>query len=97
MKIKRMSGERGFLRLIIIIIVALLVISYFGINIRQVVESPTTKDNFAYTATTTVSVWNNYLKTPVTYVWDKIFVELIWKPAIANLGNQVMGTSTPVR
>ena len=84
-KINHPAGERGFIKLIIIIVIALLIISYFGINLRKVVTAPTTQDNFSYVATTTVSVWNKYLKSPASYLWHKIFVELIWNPAIDNL------------
>lgn len=95
MKLKNAAGERGvpaakrgFIKLILLIIVALLVISYFGINLRQLVSSPTTQDNVSYVASTTVAVWNDYLKGPVTYLWNKIFLDLIWLPAVANLKNQ---------
>lgn len=79
------AGKRGLIKMIVIIVVALLIISYFGINIRALVSAPTTQDNFSYVATTSVSIWNNYLKAPTTYVWNKIFVELIWNPAIDGL------------
>ena len=36
------------LRLIILIIIALLVLSFFGISIRGIIESPTGQENFAY-------------------------------------------------
>lgn len=79
--------EDGFIRALVIIIIAILIISYFGINLRALVTSPTTKDNFSYVATSTVSVWNNYLKVPATYVWNEVFLNLLWKPALDNLKN----------
>lgn len=83
--IKKHSNERGFIRTIIIIVIALLILSYFGLNIRDIVNSPAGKDNFTYTQEVMIKVWNNYLKKPVTYLWNDIFLDLIWEPAIENL------------
>ncbi len=85
MKIKRTAGDSGLIRIILLIVIAILVISYFGINIRQLVSSPTTQDNVSYVASTTVTVWDKYLKVPAGYLWNEIFLELIWKPAINGL------------
>ncbi len=81
MKKQAPIGERGFIKMVLVIVIALLVVSYFGINIRALVDSPTTKENFSYVASTTVSVWNNYLKAPATFIWDKVIIDMIWKPA----------------
>ena len=87
MKINKATGQRGLIKIILMVVIALLVISYFGINLRALVNSPTTQDNVSYVSSTTVNIWNNYLKVPVTYIWNEIFVALIWNPAINNLKN----------
>lgn len=86
MKINYAAGQRGLIKMILIIVIALLVISYFGINLRALVNSPTTQDNVTYVASSTVNIWNGYLKVPVTAAWD-LFVQYIWTPAIENLKN----------
>ena len=83
--VKKSATSRGFIRTILLIIVALLVISYFGLNIRAIVNSPAGKDNFTYTQEIMINIWNNYLKGPSTYLWNDIFLDLIWVPAIENL------------
>ena len=89
MKNNRMAGkgehQKGFIKTIVIIVVALLIVSYFGLNLRQLADAPTTKDNFSYVATTTVTFWNKYLEKPATYVWNQIFLDLIWNPSIDHL------------
>ena len=85
MKNNLTAGKRGFVRTIIIIVIALLVLSYFGLNIRTIVNSPAGHDNFTYTQEVIYNVWNNYLKRPVTYLWNDIFLDLIWNPAVENL------------
>ena len=79
------THNRGFIKWIIIIIVALLILSYYGFSLRTLVDSPVTQDNFHYVATSTVTVWDKYLKNPATYLWNDVFVSLIWTPAIDNL------------
>ncbi len=99
MKNNRMAGEQGgFIKWIVIIVVALLILSYFGFSLRELIDRPTTQDNFSYVATTTVTVWDKYLKVPAAYAWNNIFLDLIWDPAIARLKNLErvdMPTSTP--
>ncbi len=86
MKISRMAGNKGLIKIILIIVVLILVVSYFGINIRALVSSPTTQDNISYVSSSTVTIWNSYLKVPATYVWN-LFVNLIWNTAIDSLKN----------
>lgn len=89
------AGNKGLIRIIIIIIIALLILGYFNINLRNIVNAPTTQDNISYIATSTVFVWNNYLKAPATYVWG-IFINLIWEPALYNLEQMKNGQPTNI-
>lgn len=75
----------GLVRTVIVIVIALLVLSYYGFNLRNLAESPTTQDNFGYVTTFVLHVWNDYLKRPATYLWNDVFLDLIWNPAIENL------------
>ena len=70
---------------IIILVIILLVLSYFGFSLRTLVDQPVTQDNFTYVATSTVTVWDTYLKQPASYLWNDVFINLIWDPAIYNL------------
>ena len=87
---------------IIILVIVLLVLSYFGFSLRTLIDQPVTQDNFTYVATSTVSVWDQYLKQPAGYLWNNVFVSLIWDPAIYNLEQMKAGqptniaTATPV-
>ena len=94
------SNQKGFIKIIILIVAALLILSYFGISLRAVISSPVTQDNISYTTTGIVGFWNAYLKAPATYVWNQIFLNLIWDPAIdsiRNIGHDKLrpATSTP--
>ena len=71
--------------MIILVIIALLILSYFGFNLRNLVNAPTTQDNFSYTSSFVVGIWNDYLKAPLSYIWNQVFIPLIWNPFIDNL------------
>jgi hypothetical protein len=93
---KHIPTDRGFIMWIIIIVVALLVLSYYGFSLRSLVNSPTTQDNFSYVDNSTVSFWNKYLEQPASYLWNDVFIDLIWNPAIDNLTKMKNGESTNV-
>lgn len=79
-----MKTQKGFIKWILIIIIALIVLGYFGIDVREVIESPATQNNLNYAERIVSNVWHNYLKEPATYLWG-IFVKYIWGTAVNNL------------
>src|SRR5258706_14284833 len=92
--------NRGLVKAIILIVIALLIISYFGINLRSLAGAPTTQSNFGYAKEVVLNVWNSFLKRPVLLAWN-IFATYIWNPAINNLQhpqytNNVAGSTTPM-
>ena len=93
------EGQKGFIKIIVIVVIALLVLSYFGFSLRNLVSQPTTQDNFSYATTVTVNFWNNYLAKPAAYVWHVIFLNLIWNPAMSQLQHldkvDMTATTTP--
>lgn len=82
---KKISGQKGIVRTIIMIVIALLILSYFGFNLRSIANSPTSKSNFGYVKEVIVNIWTKYLKGPVVYLWKEIFLDLIWNPALNNI------------
>ena len=92
-----MKTNRGFIKWIIILVVILLIMSYYGISLRALVNNPTTQDNISYVATSSVSIWDQYLKQPATYLYNQVFISLIWNPAIDNLTKMKNGEPTNVQ
>lgn len=52
------NPQAGLVKLIVILIVLILVFSYFGINIQQIAESETGKANFGYAWSLVQKVWS---------------------------------------
>jgi len=71
--------KKGLIKTIIVIIIALIILGYFGFNIGDIINGSTVQSNL-HTAWDFVSkIWNNYLSVPFVFVWDKIFVGILWK------------------
>ncbi len=85
--IKKIQSSRGIIRTIILVVIALLILSYFGFNLRSIANSDTSKSNFGYVKEVVLNIWNKYLKRPIQYLWYDIFLDLIWEPAIRSLNN----------
>jgi hypothetical protein len=79
------TNRGGLVLWVLIIVVALLALSYYGFSLRNLVNAPVTQDNFGYVATTTVTFWDKYLNEPASYLWNDVFINLIWDPGIKNL------------
>jgi Flp pilus assembly pilin Flp len=62
--------KKGLIGTIIVIIIALVVLGYFGFNIKDIFNSPTVQANLNSAWNFVVMVWNNYLSGPVLYVWN---------------------------
>ena len=79
---------------IIIGAIALLVVSYYGIDVQKVVESPTSQKNVSYVRGGVEFVWKDYLSKPVDYLWNDVFVDLIWKAFTENMKRIGSGKAT---
>ena len=82
--------------MILLILVVLLLLAYFGFNLRSIVNSPTFQDNWSFIENGAVNFWNNYLKKPADYIWNTIFVPLIWRPAVSNLEQMKAGQANSI-
>lgn len=66
-------------------VIILLALSYFNINIKSIVESPTSQENINYVKGETKSFWTAYLAEPASYLWNDIWINIFWKSFIYNM------------
>ncbi len=85
--IKIKKGNRGIsiIGILLLCVVIILVLSYFQISIKSVVESPTAQENIGYVRGGTVNIWDKYLRVPATYLWNDVFINIFWKSFINNM------------
>ncbi len=67
---------------IIISLIGLILLGALGFDVRKAVESPVTQSNLEYAKNVVVYVWNKYLQKPATFLWNEVFIKLIWNPGI---------------
>ena len=73
------------LKLIIFIIIIIAVLSYFNFDVKKFFESDLVRNNFGYVWNFVKYVWENYLARPARYLWNDVFINLIWDSFIENL------------
>ncbi len=78
--------NKGLIKTIILIVIALIVLGYFGFDVADIVNSPTVQANLTNTWNFVLKIWNNYLATPVMYVWNTFVVGVLWKLIQAGSG-----------
>jgi len=76
--------------------ILILVLSYFNISIKGVVESPTGQENLNYVQGTSVSLWDKYLAGPASYLWNDIWINLFWNSFVSNMERIRDGQPTDV-
>ena len=89
-----MNKEAGLVKLVVVIVIGILIISYMGISVRDVVESPAGQSNFGYIKEISVAAWDRYFEEPLTYFYREIWIELMWEPFIEALRDIKAGRPT---
>ncbi len=65
------NQKSGFIKAIILIIIAIAILSYFGINMKAIWDF-------------ILDIWHKLLETPFKIVWD-FWVGNIWTPFIESI------------
>jgi len=91
-----LNKNQGFLKLILIIIIAIIILSYFGFDLRSIIEAERTQTNLDYVWGIVTNVWDTYLVEPVSYLWNDVFIDLIWESFIDNLERIKAGQPTTI-
>jgi len=88
--------NRGLIKLILLVVIALLLLSYFGISVRQVATSDTSKENFSYVwevlkqmGTYAVDFYHQYLAKSVMWAWDNLIKTYIIQPLLGGLDKAI--------
>ena len=81
----KQSGRMSLFGFIVLGIVLILLLSYFKVTVRGIIESPEGQDNVNYVQSIGQNIWQNYLQDPATYLWNDVWVPLIWHPVLSLL------------
>lgn len=62
----------GFVKMVLLIVIALVVLGFFGYNLKDIANSPTVHNNLVYVWGLVVKLWNNFLAEPAQWILGKI-------------------------
>jgi hypothetical protein len=80
------NKKGGLVKIIILIIIAIAVLSWYGVDIKEFFTSPQVQKNFGYVWNFIKELWSNYLTDPAHKVWG-IWLTYIWGPFINIIKN----------
>ncbi len=86
-----MPKNRGLLKMIILIIIGLVALGYFGFDLAEIIKKPGVQNNLTYVWDFIVKIYNSYLKTAFVFIWNEIFVDIFWemilRPILGKIKN----------
>ncbi len=76
---KPFQTNRGLVRTIVVILVALLLLSYFGFNLRSIVGSEMFQENWTFVKELCLNIWENQMKPGLFFLYEAIFPDVSLK------------------
>lgn len=73
------NKQRGIIKMIILIIITIAILSWYGVDIKNFFTSPLVKKNFSYIWNFISDIWNNYIGVFLHKVWQ-IWLDYVWGP-----------------
>ncbi len=89
---EKKNGTRGFIKLIILIVIGLIILGYFGLNIKDILASPVVKENLAYAWEMAKHIWSTWLAAPAHWVFENI-IKFLWELIINGLAGMKDGSA----
>ncbi len=83
----------GFIQTIIIIVVVLIILGYFGFNMAEIIKKPAVERNLVWAGNVAQVTWDRFLSKPAVYVWDT-FLSAIGRSAEDRLKSATTTNST---
>ncbi len=82
------NNKFGFIGIIVLVIIAILLLSYFGFDLKKIFTSEAVNNNFSYVWGIVKTVWADYLARPWNFIWNEAFkplLEIMWKAFLAGV------------
>ncbi|MGB8816215.1 MAG: hypothetical protein WCC74_03240 [Minisyncoccia bacterium] len=76
------TNKRGFIKMIVVIVITLIVLGALGFNIKDIINSDKVQINLSYVWGLLMMAWNNFLAIPAMWIWNNIVIGLFWNNLI---------------
>ncbi len=74
------------IRLLVVAILLLVILGLLGVSVQHdIVENPGVQENTSYVGTGIASFFTTYLAAPFDYLWNDIFVGILWGTFVENM------------
>lgn len=73
------TNRGGLIRTVILFGIVLILLAYFGLNLRGIVASQTFQDNWQFVSGLAIDIWTKYLSVAVKFFWDRVITPLLIK------------------
>jgi hypothetical protein len=73
------NKEAGLIKMIILIVIAIAILSWYGVDIKEFIMSEQFQKNWGYVINFIKDIWSDYLAAPAHYLWG-IWVTYLWDP-----------------
>ena len=85
MKGETPTNQKGFLQLIVILVLLVVILSLLGVSLSTLFENKKLQENFSFVGVGISYAWEHWLKGPVSGIWDVLWGgvirEFLWEPA----------------
>lgn len=73
----KIKTQRGFFKIIFLVIIGVLILGYFNIDLRSYIETPQAQEIISRSKDTLGYIWGSLLKKPLIYIYNEIFLNLL--------------------
>ena len=80
-----MSMSNGFIKLLLIILAGIVILGTLNVDLRAMLQKPMIQENFSFIWQGISYVWDAFLEQPAEYLWNVVFINLLWNSFIENL------------
>jgi hypothetical protein len=67
----KINDQRGIIKTIVIVLIGIILLSYFGIDLQKATQTDLFRKNLSFTWDTVVMVWTDYIYGPVVGLFHK--------------------------
>ena len=79
MKFTNRTGESGSIKWIILLIIGIVIASYFfDFSVQDAIEAEQTQSNYQYIRTHLIEFYNAFLRTTLEFFWENIIINILW-------------------
>ena len=69
---KNNNYKKGFVKEILLVIITVIILSYLGINIKNILDSESVKNNFLYIWELLIYIFDNYIVGAIIKIFNLI-------------------------